>query len=125
MMAYGPIVPILRMFDIGRTIAFYTDYLGGTIDWEHRFEPDLPLYMQVSLGACRIHLSEHYGDCSPGAAIRIEVADIAALHAGLTAKAAAFSRPGLARMPWGDDEVTVLDPAGNRLVFYEVRPADA
>lgn len=119
MPAYGSIVPVLRMFDIGRTAAFYRDYLGGTIDWEHRFEPDLPLYMQVTLGgACRVHLSEHYGDGSPGAHIRIEVEDVAAFHAGLAAQAAPFSRPGLERVPWGGEEVTVIDPAGNRLVFY-------
>jgi len=33
----------------------------------------LPLYMQVSRDEVKLHLSEHYGDGSPGAAIRIEV----------------------------------------------------
>ena len=26
------------------------DFLGFSLDWEHRFEPDMPLYMQVSRG---------------------------------------------------------------------------
>jgi hypothetical protein len=36
----------------------------------HRFAPDLPLYMQVSRDGSVLHLSEHHGDCSPGAANR-------------------------------------------------------
>src|SRR6185295_19052023 len=46
---------------------------GDTIEVLHntrleriRFEPDLPLYMQVSRDRCVLHLSEHHGDCSPG-----------------------------------------------------------
>ena len=54
-MKFGPIIPLLRMFDIAATRAFYIDYLGFSVDFEHRFEPELPLYMQVSRGACRLH----------------------------------------------------------------------
>jgi len=118
MLGYERVTPILRMFDVERTKAFYTNFLGGKIDWEHRFEPELPLYMQVSLGDVRLHLSEHYGDASPGAAVRIEVSDIIALHQGLISQSAPFSRPGLERTSWGTEEVTVTDPSGNRLVFY-------
>ena len=32
----------------------------------------LPLYMQISKDDCILHLSEHHGDCCPGAAMRIE-----------------------------------------------------
>lgn len=42
------VVPIFRMFDKAKAIEFYIDWLGFTIDWEHRFEENLPLYMQVS-----------------------------------------------------------------------------
>ena len=66
-MKFGSIVPLLRMFDIPATRAFYIDYLGFSVDFEHRFEPELPLYMQVSRGACRLHLTQHHGDCCPGA----------------------------------------------------------
>lgn len=66
--------------------SFYVDFLGFTVDWEHRFEPNTPLYMQVSKGQCVLHLSEHHGDCSPGSAIRIETADIDAFHADLASK---------------------------------------
>jgi ribosomal-protein-alanine N-acetyltransferase len=36
------------------------------LDWEHRFEPDAPVYMQVSRGPLILHLSEHHGDATPG-----------------------------------------------------------
>ena len=58
-------VPILRIFSVEKAKEFYVDYLGFTIDWEHRFSDGDPLYMQVSLGTLVIHLSEHHGDACP------------------------------------------------------------
>jgi catechol 2,3-dioxygenase-like lactoylglutathione lyase family enzyme len=75
--------PILRLFDEVRAKEFYVEFLGFKVDWEHRFEPGLPLYMQVSKDECVLHLSEHHGDCSPGAAMRIQSSDLDAFHAGL------------------------------------------
>jgi catechol 2,3-dioxygenase-like lactoylglutathione lyase family enzyme len=55
-------VPILRSFDETKAREFYVDFLGFTVDWTHRFEPDLPLYMQVSRDGIVLHISEHHGD---------------------------------------------------------------
>lgn len=117
-------IPIIRMFDVDAAKAFYVSFLGFTVDWEHRFEPDFPLYMQLSCSGCVLHLSEHHGDCSPGAAIRIGVTQIEELHKGLLAKNYKFARPGLEMAPWGMTELTVTDPSGNRLVFFEENNAD-
>jgi catechol 2,3-dioxygenase-like lactoylglutathione lyase family enzyme len=114
-------IPILRIFDEAKAREFYLDFLGFRIDWEHRFEPDLPLYLQVSRGGCRLHLSEHHGDASPGAALRIPMQGLDELHAELSAKRYKHARPGIEQAPWGRD-LTVRDPFGNRLVFAE--PAD-
>ena len=65
-MGFGKTVPILRMFDEAKAKEFYVDFLGFAIDWEHRFESGAPLYMQVSLGSFQLHVSEHYGDGTPG-----------------------------------------------------------
>ena len=59
-------IPILRIFDEAKSKEFYVDYLGFAIDWEHRFEPGLPLYMQVSRDGLVLHLAGHHGDCCPG-----------------------------------------------------------
>jgi len=113
------VIPILRIFDVTKAREFYVDYLGFTVDWEHRFEPDLPLYMQISSNGVRIHLSEHHGDCTPGSAIRIETLGIRDYHRQLQEKRYPYARPGLERQPWRSDEICVTDPFGNRIIFYE------
>lgn len=70
-MQLGKVTPILRIFDEAKALEFYVDFLGFKVDWQHRFEANFPLYLQVSLGECVLHLSEHHGDASPGAAVRI------------------------------------------------------
>jgi catechol 2,3-dioxygenase-like lactoylglutathione lyase family enzyme len=113
---FGRTIPILRIFDEAKAREFYVDFLGFTIDWEHRFDAGAPLYMQVSRGECMLHLSEHYGDCSPGAAVRIDTGDLDAFHAELSARQYKYARPGINEQPWGR-EVSVKDPFGNRLIF--------
>jgi catechol 2,3-dioxygenase-like lactoylglutathione lyase family enzyme len=118
-MPCGKVTPILRIFDEARAKEFYVDFLGFTVDWEHRFEDDLPLYMQISKDACLLHLSEHHGDCSPGAALRIATTELDAFHASLVAKKYKYARPGIQEMPWGR-EMSIGDPFGNRLTFTSV-----
>ena len=115
-MKLGKTTPILRIFDEAKAKEFYVDFLGFKVDWEHRFEPGLPLYLQVSRGDCVLHLSEHYGDGSPGAALRIQVDALDDLQRELIGKAYKYARPGIEQMPWGRD-MSVSDPFGNRLTF--------
>jgi len=116
-MSFGKTTPILRIFDEAKAREFYVDFLGFTVDWEHRFEPGLPLYMQLSKDECVLHLSEHYGDCSPGAAIRIETSELDDYHSELASKNYKYARPGVEKMPWGTRDMSVKDPFGNRLTF--------
>ena len=114
-------IPVLRIFDVARAKEFYLGFLGFTAGFEHRFAPDLPLFMQVLLGDVVLHLSEHHGDCSPGARVTIETAGLDAYHAELSAKHYGYARPGLVNEPWGDTTMTIADPFFNRLVFSERR----
>lgn len=116
---YQRTVPILRSFDEAKAREFYLGFLGFGIDWEHRFEPGLPLYMQVSRAGIVLHLSEHHGDGSPGTRARVYIEGLRALHAELAAKRYKNNRPGIEEPPWGGLEMTVTDPAGNRLTFVE------
>lgn len=116
--AFQPAIPIIRSFDEAKAREFYLGFLGFTVDWEHRFHPGAPLYMQVSRGALLLHLSEHHGDASPGATCFVRMTGIAAFHASLLAKNYRNNRPGLERQDWGL-EVTVHDPFGNRIRFCE------
>ena len=116
-MSFGKTTPILRIFDETKALAFYVDFLGFTVDWQHRFGDDFPLYLQVSRDGCVLHLSEHHGDCTPGSALRIETDELEAFQAQLLAKQYHFDRPQIQAMPWGSQDMTVVDPFGNRLVF--------
>jgi uncharacterized glyoxalase superfamily protein PhnB len=116
-MGFGKTTPILRIFDEAKAREFYVDFLGFSVDWEHRFGEGLPLYMQISKDGCIIHLSEHHGDGSPGAAMRIETNDLEAFHQQLLAKDYKYARPGIDEMPWGSRDMSVRDPFGNRLTF--------
>lgn len=115
----GSPTPILRSFDEARAKAFYIDFLGFELVFEHRFEPGMPLYMGLRKGGCALHLSEHYGDATPGSAVRVPVDDVTAYMEVLRGKAFGNARPGVPEeTPWGSLEITITDPAGNRLTFY-------
>ncbi len=116
-MIMGKVTPILRVFDESKTREFYVDFLGFKVDWEHRFEDDLPLYMQVSKGDCVLHLSEHHGDSCPGSALRIEVENIDGYQKELIEKRYKNACPGVQDQPWGSRDMSINDPFGNRLVF--------
>jgi catechol 2,3-dioxygenase-like lactoylglutathione lyase family enzyme len=115
----GGVTPILRIFDIAKAHEFYVGFLGFKVDWEHRFDDNAPLYTAVSRDGCVLHLSEHHGDGTPGSAVRIETRDVVALHHELIGRKYRFARPGLEQTPWRTTEVTVADPFGNRLTFWE------
>jgi catechol 2,3-dioxygenase-like lactoylglutathione lyase family enzyme len=113
----GRTIPILRIFDEAKAREFYVDFLGFKVDWEHRFEPALPLYLQISRDGCVLHLSEHHGDGAPGIALRIFTSDLDVFHRELTAKAYKYGRPGIEDTPWGSRDMSIRDPFGNRLTF--------
>ena len=113
-------VPVLRIFDVAKAKEFYVDYLGFKVDWEHRFEPSLPLYMQISRGDLVLHLSEHYGDGSPGIAVLIYTTGIEAFHQELSAKRYNYARPGLEdSTDLNAKTVSLTDPFGNKLRFHQ------
>ena len=49
--------PILRSFDEDKAKKFYVDFLEFEIEFEHRFEKDLPLYL--GLKKDEFELQEH------------------------------------------------------------------
>jgi hypothetical protein len=114
-----PAIPVLRIFDVDIARAFYVGWLGFAVDWEHQYDPTFPKYLQVSRGALVLHLSEHYGDGSPGAKLVIHCDDIDALHAELASRPNPRMRPEIEVAPWNAKVMQVIDPFGNRLVFNQ------
>ena len=116
------VVPILRIFSVEKAREFYLDYAGFHLDWEHRFEPTAPLYMQVSRDGLVLHLSEHYGDGSPGTHFQVTFQGVRDLHAELSAKGYAYWRPGITETFWATEQLNLLDPFGNKISLCEPKP---
>jgi hypothetical protein len=116
------LIPILRTFPGAEARRFYLDFLGFTVDWEHRFGEGMPLYQQISREGCVLHLSEHHGDATPGSAVRIQIAKVTELQRELVASPIYPLQIGVSSRPWGDD-LAIPDPFGNRIIFHTPRSA--
>jgi catechol 2,3-dioxygenase-like lactoylglutathione lyase family enzyme len=113
------VVPIFRIFSLEKAREFYLDFLGFKVDWEHRFEPEAPVYMRISRSGLAIHLSEHHGDGTPGSIAYVYMTGVKDLHRELNEKKYRHMRPGLQEQEWGMTEVNVIDPFNNRITFGE------
>jgi len=117
--AFQRVIPTFCIFSLEKAREFYVDFLGCQVDWEHRFEPNAPVYMQVSRGDLKLHLSEHHGDGTPGSIAYVHTTDVRALHRELNDKQYRHNRPGLQKQEWGMTELQVVDPFNNRITFGE------
>ncbi|WP_250511729.1 glyoxalase superfamily protein [Caballeronia sp. GACF4] len=118
-MRIHPAIPIIRIFAVDRAKEFYLDFLGFTLEWEHTFGENFPLYAQIRRSDLTLHLSEHQGDATPGSTIFVPMEDIDTLHRELEAKAYRYAKPGVETVDWGR-VMEVADPFGNRIRFCEV-----
>lgn len=106
-------IPVLRVSDASKAVAWYAR-LGYEQEWEHVFEPGLPVFTSVARsGAARLFLSEHTGDASPDNLVQLRVDD-------LDRVAHEFGADVLDK-PWGR-EVHLVDPDGNRLRIGVIAP---
>ena len=112
-------IPIFRIFSESKAKEFYLDFLGFTLEWEHRFEDNFPLYAQIRRDDLVIHLSEHHGDATPGSTMFVPVRDVTTLQRELQAKNYTYAKPGVEDLPWGLN-MEVADPFGNRIRFCEL-----
>ena len=86
------------------------------------FASGLPLYLQIRLGHCVLHLSGHHGDATPGGHVRVPCTGLREFQQALLAKRYGHARPGIETQLWGLD-MTVSDPFGNRLTFTQALEA--
>lgn len=111
-------IPILRMFDEAKAREFYLDFLGFSVEFEHRFEADLPLYLGIGRAGLQLHLSEHHGDASPGSTVFVPMHNIQLLRDELLGKRYGYGRPEIVQQGWGQ-VLEVHDPFGNRIRFCQ------
>ena len=118
-MPFTKSVPLLRILDEAKAKDFHVGFLGFKVDWEHRFEPGMPLYMQVSRAGLVFHLSEHHGDGSPGANVFVWMKGLDDFHAEISSKGYGYMRPCIETAFYDARYVSVTDPFGNRIGFNE------
>ena len=109
-------VPTLRVADADASARYFCECLGFRRDWEHRFEPGLPLFVSVSRDGVALHLSEHEGDGPREVRVYVYVDDAEGLHEELAARGARIVGPPEAT-PYGVIEFHVTDLDGNRIRF--------
>lgn len=102
------VVPILRVASAATAVEWYAK-LGFKQNWVHRFEPDLPAFMEISNGSMKLFLSEHTGDASPDTLLYFKVPDVDAFVAKLEDVVPEDS------LELGLRDCEVKDPDGNRL----------
>jgi catechol 2,3-dioxygenase-like lactoylglutathione lyase family enzyme len=100
------VTPVLRAHDAHASAQWYAR-LGFEIEFEHRFEPGLPLFVGLRAGDCELFVSEHLGDAPENGLVYVHVDDVDAIAADFGVDAE--------DMPWGMREVELADPAGNRI----------
>lgn len=103
------LIPIFRVTDGHATAGWYAR-LGFEIVGEHRFAPDLPLYLFLERNGVSLHLSEHAGDARPGTLVYFWVDDVDEIAAEFDVT--------VSDQPWGR-EIQLTDPDGNRLRIAE------
>lgn len=112
-------VPVFRILDESKALSFYVGFMGFTVDWEHRYGENFPLYMQVSRDGVVVHLTEHHGDCVPGGCAYFRVKGLTEFHAELKGKDYRYFKPGIEETDRGTLLMGILDPFGNKLRFEE------
>ena len=112
-------IPVLRIFDYNRAVEFYKNWLGFTIVWEHHFEENTPVYMEITRNDLTIHLSEHHGDGTPGTHFFVWCDGIKEYHEELLAKRYKYNRPDLEKTFYDALSFVVNDPFNNKISFNE------
>ncbi|RZU38691.1 putative glyoxalase superfamily protein PhnB [Fluviicoccus keumensis] len=110
------VIPQLRITNSEQSLGFYVNGLGFKIDWQHRFGPRYPLFVQLTRQGQTIFLTEHMGDCEVGGAVYFIVQDAGHTLSEFEQHGVVATNP-LSNTSWGTSEFLLTDPDGNRLRF--------
>ncbi|MER7415116.1 MULTISPECIES: VOC family protein [Streptomyces] len=109
---------LLRPRDPDRSRAFYGGTLGLEISREFGTGPERGTVYFLGGGFLEVS-GRSEGDAGPTLQLWLQVADVRAAHAELTAAGAEVLRPPV-KEPWGLVEMWIADPDGHRLVLVQV-----
>jgi len=111
------VIPTFRITDYEKSKSFYIDGLGFSIDWEHRFEPDFPVYMQITRDGLSLQLSEHTGDCKAGGLVNLFVESVDDWYDDFQSRGVSVKERPNESIP-GLRGMTVVDPDGNKIRIF-------
>ncbi len=114
-----PVVPALRITDADRARAYYVNGLGFQVDWEWHHHPGSPAFLQISRDGLGLYLTEHDGDCAVGGLVYLYVSDVDAWFEHASETGVPIDEPPQDQ-PWGNRELRLTDPFGNRLCVATV-----
>lgn len=109
------VIPALRITDYIKSKEFYVDGMGFQIDWEHRFEPHFPVFVQITKGELTIYLTEHTGDCQVGGLVHFFVPNVDNWYNELKSKKGVRITEPPNEGVEGLRMMTVVDPDSNQL----------
>lgn len=117
------VVPALRITDYELSKDFYVKKLGFSVEWEHRFAPNFPVFMSIIRDGMSIYLSQHREDCQIGGLVHFLIPDVDACYLE-------FKDRGIVATETPNDDLgfrnmTVTDPDGNQLRFMVPARNDA
>ncbi|MBN4081567.1 VOC family protein [bacterium AH-315-C07] len=111
-------IPTFRILDLEIAKDFYVQLLGFIIDWEHRFGPDEPVYMQISKDGLVLHLTENER-FQTKTIIFVEAHSLNQFYSELSNKESSYSIPEVTATNWNTKQLEIEDPFGNLLRFNE------
>lgn len=111
-------IPTLHIGDPDTTLAFYTEKLGFKVNWEHSYDLESAVFIQVSRDGMKLYLSQHASDCATGGLVHIAVSDFDAWYADLQRSGVQVRIApgrGLDRGLEGYRTLALMDPDGNEI----------
>ena len=111
-------IPTFRILDYEKAMVFYKQGLGFNIDWEHRFGPNEPVYMQISRNGLTLHLSENKR-FNPGVIVFVDCKQLNQFYLELINGSTKIELSKPEKTEWQTIQMEIEDPFGNLLRFNE------
>lgn len=111
-------IPTFRILDYKKAMDFYVQGLGFKSDWEHRFGPSEPVYMQISRDGLTLHLSENKR-FQTGVIVFIDCKELNEFYSDLSSRESKIELIKPEKTNWQTIQMEIEDPFGNLLRFNE------
>ena len=107
-------VPALQSNDAVESYAFYHLMLGFEKNWDHRYEPGLPLFIPIPNGVSMVFITEYKDESAFDMELYLYANGACSIESNAKTQGAVFDVE-LHEMLYGAKEFTINDPGGNKL----------